>query len=159
MTELRRTSRGLKRTPGFCAACTRARHCASCLWKGGAERELATRAPRAALVVVGRYPLKGHCTGERLLSFRAEVSNTHPAFARLAHEHATALAVSREEAQYASLRCARTVPRWLQSAHILCNVTAPARGFFPSVLAVARRASCRLQPFNTQLAFAWRARE
>ena len=104
-------SRGLQHTPGSCAACTRAHHCASCFWGGGTERELATRARRTALVVVGTYPMKGHCASERALSFGARpwcdlpivASNTQPAFTWRTRERATALALSGEEAQYASL--------------------------------------------------------
>ena len=32
---------------------------------------LATRARGAALVIVGRYPIQGHCTGDTSLSFDA----------------------------------------------------------------------------------------
>ena len=60
------------------------------------------RARCAALVVVGAYSMKGHCTGERPLSFGASpwcdvsaaASNSQPAFAWRALERATALAIS-----------------------------------------------------------------
>ena len=82
---------------------------------------LATRARRAALVVVCPYPMQGHCTDERPLSFGARpwcdvpatASNAHLAFAWRAHVRATALAVSREEVQHACLRRARAVLSWL----------------------------------------------
>ena len=46
----------------------RARHCARCLLVGGAARELAARAHRAALIVAGSCTKQGHCTGVRPLS-------------------------------------------------------------------------------------------
>ena len=71
MGQLRPLSHSLH-TAGFRVARTRARHCASCrLWGGGAARELATRARRATLIVVDPYTIKGHCTGEKPLSFGA----------------------------------------------------------------------------------------
>ena len=65
------------------------RHCAGCLSGGGETRELAARARRAALAVIGLRAMKGHCTGGRPLSFgarpwcdvRAVASNAQPAFA------------------------------------------------------------------------------
>ena len=47
-------------------------------------------------------------------------------------ERATTLAVSREEAQHASLVRARVEPRWLWSAHALGKDNVPTRGPFPS---------------------------
>jgi len=66
---LRRASRGLQHTAGFCVARTRARHCARSLSGGGAPRELATRACRIAPVVVSPYLIQRRSTGERYLSF------------------------------------------------------------------------------------------
>ena len=68
---------------------TRKRHCGGCLSAGGETRKLAARARRATLVVVGLHTMKGHCAGERPLSFgarpwcdvRAVTSNVKPAFA------------------------------------------------------------------------------
>ena len=65
------------------------RHCAGCLSGGGEIRELAARARRVALVVIGLCIMKGHCTGGRPLSsgatpwcdMRAVVSNAQPALA------------------------------------------------------------------------------
>ena len=82
---------------------------------------LATRARGVVLVVVVRNPIQDHCTGETSLSFGAApccdvpaaASNTQPAFKWHAHESATALASSREEAQHACLRRACAVPPWL----------------------------------------------
>ena len=66
-----------------------ARHCATCLLGRGAARELAARARRAALAVVGPGSVKGHCAGGRSLCFDARpwcdvsaaASNPQPAFA------------------------------------------------------------------------------
>ena len=94
---------------------TRARHCARCLSVGGAVRKLAARARRVALVVIGPCTKYGQCTDKRPLSFNARpwcdvpaaASQNKPAFAGK-RERATALAVSREEAQHAnSLRARR----------------------------------------------------
>ena len=73
----------------------------------------------AGLIVVGPYPIQGHRTGERPLSFGARpccdvpaaASNAKPAFAWSARECASALAVYQEEAPHACLRRARAVPR------------------------------------------------
>ena len=67
----------------------RTRRCAGCLSGGGAARELAARARRAVMAVVGLCCMQGHCTGERPLSFGARpwcdvpaaASNAQPAFA------------------------------------------------------------------------------
>ena len=82
---------------------------------------LATRARGAALVVVALCMIQGHCTSEKPLSVGARpccdvpaaASSTQQTFARGARERATALAVSRDEAQHARLRRARPVLRWL----------------------------------------------
>ena len=87
---------------------------------GGAALELAARARRAALVVVG-LPYKGRCDGERPLSFGARpwcdvpaaASNFKPAPRGLRGAGAAALAVSGEETQHSSLLRVRVVPRWL----------------------------------------------
>ena len=77
-----------KNQPAF-AWHVRANHCAHCLSGGGASRKLSARARRGALVVVGPCTRKGHCTGERPLSFGvrllcdvpAVVTQNRPAFA------------------------------------------------------------------------------
>ena len=82
---------------------------------------LATRARHAALVVVGPYYFQGHYTGETSLSIGARpccdvpapASKTQPTFSWRERKRATALALSREEAQHARLRSARAVPGWL----------------------------------------------
>ena len=87
-TVVRRASCDLQHTAGFRVA-RRARHCAGCLSGGGKTRELAARARRAALAVIGPRPTEGHCTGGRPLSsaqdrgatLRAVTSNRQPAFA------------------------------------------------------------------------------
>ena len=94
--------------------------CARCLWGGDAALELAARARRAALVVVGPRPANGAATGKRPLSFGARpwcdvpaaASNSKPAPLGLRRRRAV-LAVSGEEAQHSSLLRVRAVPRWL----------------------------------------------
>ena len=49
----------------------RERHCAACPSGGGVARELAARARRKALVLIGSRTIEGHCAGERPLSFIA----------------------------------------------------------------------------------------
>ena len=76
---------------------------------------------RATLGVIGPYTRHGHCTGERSLSFGVRTWCDVPAaayqrqnqlaFAWHALARATALAVSREEAQHASELRARAMPR------------------------------------------------
>ena len=120
-TVVRRATCGLERTAGFRVALTRACHCTRRLSQGAKARALATRARRAALVVVASCTIQGHRTGERPLSSGAKpccdmpavASITQQAFAWRARERAIALAVYQEEAQHACLRCARAVPRWL----------------------------------------------
>ena len=56
----------------------------------------------------------------------------------------TAPAISQEEAQHASLLCARAVPRLLLSVHALCKSTAPASRLFH--WARGRGATCQLRP-------------
>ena len=55
---------------------------------------------------------------------------------------ATALALSGEEAQHARFRCARTAPRWLESAYTLWKSAAPAGRPSPSVH--GRALTCQL---------------
>ena len=120
-TVVRRASCGLQHTAGFRVANAWARHCARCLSGVGAARVTATRARRATLVVVCPYPIQGHYTDDRPLSFGARprcdvpaaACNTQLAFAGRARERATALAVSREEVHHTCLRRARAVPPWL----------------------------------------------
>ena len=100
-TVVRRASCGFQHTAGFRVASTRARHCACCLSGGGTVRLLATRACRAALVVVALCTRQGHFISERPPSIGARpwcdvpatASNTQPALALCARERATALAV------------------------------------------------------------------
>ena len=99
---------------------TRKRHCAGCLSGGGETRELAARARRAALVVVGFCAMKGHCTGGRPLSFgarpwcdvRAVTSNAQPAFAWHARKRHCAGCLS-GGGRTRKLAARAAVPRWL----------------------------------------------
>ena len=85
-TVVRRASCGLQHAAGFRGT---HRHCAGCLSRSDKTRELAARARRAALPVIGFCAMKGYCTGGRPLSFgarpgcvvRAVTSNVQPAFA------------------------------------------------------------------------------
>ena len=71
-TVLRRVCCGLQHTAGFRVTHARARHhCAGYLSGGGAARALATRARRAAMVVVGPCATEAHCASETALSFGA----------------------------------------------------------------------------------------
>ena len=63
---------------------------------------------------------------------------------RSTRKPATALAVSREEAQYASLLRARAVPRWLWSVGALRKEIAPTSGLYSS--ARGRGATYQLRP-------------
>ena len=88
---MRRASCGLRESAGFRVFVwhARARHCVCCLSGGGAARELAARARRAALVVVYPRTRQGHWTGERTFSVGARpwcdvpaaASENQPAFA------------------------------------------------------------------------------
>ena len=119
---------------------------------GGAARALAACARRAALVGVGPCPMEAHCASETALSLGARPCSDVPAAASneqlacaCAHsERATALALSREEAQHARLRRARAAPRWLESVHALWKPTAPARRPSPSVH--GRAPTCQPRP-------------
>ena len=66
--------------PGF-AWHARARHCARCLSRESAARELSARPHRAALIEVGSCTRQGHGTGERPLSFGARLLCDVPAAA------------------------------------------------------------------------------
>ena len=109
-------------------------------------------ARRAALVVIAPCSMEDHCTGERPISIDvkpwcavpAAASNTQPAFAWRARERTTALAVSREEAQYGCLRHARAMLRWLWSLYARGKATLLARGPSPSVQ--GRGVTCQLRP-------------
>ena len=89
----------------------RRRTCALCFLGGGAARELAIRARRGALVMLGRCFVEERHAGERHLSFGvwpwcdvpAAASNTKPAPRVLRGAGAPVLSVSREEAQQTSL--------------------------------------------------------
>ena len=131
-TVVRRASYDLQHTADFLLALTRARHCARCLSGRGAARTLATRARRAALVVVASHTTQGHRTSERPLSFGARpycdvpavASNTQKAFAWRSHERTTVLAVSREEARHSSTtRAYRAAPVVIMSRTIQGHCT------------------------------------
>ena len=75
-TQIARTRPTTARSAGLarCEGCSvfrskHAGHCAGCLSGGGEAHEVAARARRAALVVVGPRTMKTHCTGGRPLSF------------------------------------------------------------------------------------------
>ena len=65
----------------------RTRHCAGCLSGVGAAHELAARARRAVLVVVGARRMQGHCVGNRPFYFSARPWCDVPAAA--SHAQAT----------------------------------------------------------------------
>ena len=98
-----------------------------CFSGQGAALELAARARRAALVVVGLPPIQWHYPSKKPLSFGARpwydvpatTSNANPAAAREPSARTPALAASREKAQHSSLLRGRTVPRWLWPVHAL----------------------------------------
>ena len=139
---------------GLRAARARACHCARCLSGGGTARELFAPACRAAMLDVGSCSTNEHCAGERPLSFgllpwcnvpaSASQRQNQLAFASHALACATALAVSRQEAQHASLLRPRAVPRRLLSVRAVRTSTAQARGLSPS--ACCRGATCQLRP-------------
>ena len=115
-----------------------------------AARKYAARARSAALVVVGPYTKQGHYIGERPLSFGARRGATCQLqlpiiswLSRGTRERDAELAVSREEAQHASMLRARAVPRWLWSVHELTKGTVPARGL--SASARGRGVTCQLR--------------
>ena len=120
---------------------------------GDAARELAARARRASLVVVGPCTIKTTALSRRLFSSpRAAVvrrascglQRTVARRSRSARRRATPLAVSREEAQHASLPRARAAPRWLWSSLVIQKDTTPERRRSPS--ARGRGATCQLWP-------------
>ena len=86
---------------------------------------LPKRAGNVALIVVDPGPLKGRCASGDYLSFGARPWCDVPAAAfilriRLPRDTracATALPVSREDAEHAILPRARAMPRWLWSIH------------------------------------------
>ena len=129
-------------------------HYARCLSRGGTARELAARTRRAALALAGSCTRQGHCTGERLLSFdvrpwcdvpdAASQRQNRLAFASHALARATALAVSREEAQHTSLLRARAVPRLLSSVYAVQTGTVQESGLSHS--ACCRGATHQLRP-------------
>ena len=96
-------------------------HCANGLLGDGKIRELAARARRAALAVIGLCIMAVGCTGERLLSsgvrpwcdVRAVISNAQPALMWYGdmRTSATALTVSRDVAKRVGLPRARAEPR------------------------------------------------
>ena len=96
-------------------------HCAGCLSGGGERRELASRANRAALVVIVLRTIEWHCIGGRPIFLSVQDRGatcelwppTRSRHSRGTRQRATALAVSREVAKNASLPRARAVPRWL----------------------------------------------
>ena len=117
-----------------------------------AALEIATRTRRAALVVVGSCALckdtaRANCLSHSTRSRGAACQLRLPRISRLVRgtrERATALAVSREEAQHSSLQRTRAVPRWLWPYHVLGKVIAPVRGH--SHLVRGRGVTCQLQP-------------
>ena len=98
------------------------------------------------------WRMEEYCLGERPLSFgarlwcdtRAAASNAKrtPRVSRSAG--APTLTVSREEAQHSRLLRVRAFPRWLWSARVPQEDTAPARGL--SCSASARAAACQVRP-------------
>ena len=133
---------------------TQVRHCVGCLWEGGAARALAARARRAALVVIGRCPMEGHCSGEKpLLSTQDRAPTcqlwplTSSRLSRDARRRATALAICGEEAQHARSRLSRAVPRGLWSADVLQKGTVPVRSLSRSVQ--DRAPTCQLRPLTS----------
>ena len=140
------------------------RHCAGCLSGGGETRELAARARRAALVVIGLRTMKGHCTGGRPLSFgarpwcdvRAVTSNAQPAFAWPTRERHCAGCLSgggktRKLAARARRAALAAVGVRAQEGH--CTGGRP--------LSFGARPWCdvRAVASNAQPAFAWHANE
>jgi len=108
---VRRASCGLQlqASPAWLLRCRRVG--ARCLWGGDAALELASRARRAAMVMVGPYPTKGRCDGETVLPFGlrpwcdvpAAAFSFMPAPRGSRDAGASALAVSGKEAQHSTL--------------------------------------------------------
>ena len=107
-----------------CECSALARHCARSLLGGGAARALPKCARRAALAAFASRSMEGHCLSEKpLFLLRKAVLSRASAcphlvrwVARAACLHATALALSWEEAQHARFRSALAAPR---SRHLL----------------------------------------
>ena len=125
--------------PAF-ACPMQARHCAGCLWGGGAARTPATRTRRGPLIMVDQCHTKGHCTIDKSLSLDARpcsdvpaaASNEQPFLLRDARKRATAVAACGEEAKRARLRRAGGMPSGLQSADAIRKGTVPAKSLFRS---------------------------
>ena len=138
--------------PACARADMRKRHCAIAPSGGGEARALVARARRAALVVVGLCPWKGHCASARPLPFGARpcsnvpaaASNEQPACACAHTQSRHCSASSRDEAQHARLRRARAVLRWLASVQVLWKLTAPARR--PSESVHGGASTCQPRP-------------
>ena len=87
---------------------------------------LAACARRAALVGVGLLPYgsplrqrDGPLPRRTAVLRRASAASNAAGVRVCAHANAPPLALSREEAQHARLRCARAAPRWLESVNAL----------------------------------------
>ena len=143
---------------------TRKRHCAGCLSGGGETRELAARARRAALVVVGSAHVKGHCTGGRPLSFgarpwcdvRAVTSNAQPAFAWHARKrHCAGCLSGGGETRELAARARRA------ALVVMCLPTMEGHCTGGRPLSFGARPWCdvRAVTSNAQPAFAWHARK
>ena len=139
---------------------TRARHCVGCLSGVGAARDLAGRARRAALAVVGLSAMQEHCTGERPLPFDARPLCDEPAAASNAHSAFAWHARARKFASYLSGGSAarELAARARRAALILvgsCHTQRHCPG--ESSLSFGGRPwyDVPAAAFNTQPAFAW----
>ena len=120
------TKEGVKNGVELNTCCGR-RSSSACL-RVGAAREL------SALVAVGPMPYERDCASQKSLSYGARPWCVVPATAynlcsrllRGTRERATALAVTREEAQHVSFPRAAAVPGELWSVRTLCQDTATA---------------------------------
>ena len=132
----------------------RARHCAGFLSGGGVAYELTVR-----IVVIGPCRMEGDCAGERPIFFGARPwydVPLRPLRSRLSRgnrKRATALVVSREEAQHASLPRTRAMSRRLRLVCAVWKGTAPAKDLSPSVK--DRGATGQLRPPLYTAGFAW----
>ena len=116
-TVVRRVSCGLQLQAS--AACLARCRCvgARCLSGGDAVLELPSRARSAAMAVVGPYPTKGRCAGERLSPSAHDRCATCQLRPQTSSQRrvsrgagAWALAVSGDEAQHSSSLCVRAGP-------------------------------------------------
>ena len=124
---------------------------ARCLWGGDAALELAVRARRAALVVVGSCLIERHCTGERPLSFGARpwcdvpaaASNAKPA-PRVSRGAGALRSLSLGGGAALELAARARGAALVVVGLALSNGAATARGLSPS--ARDRGATCQLRP-------------